>query len=101
SAERIHRRLAALPPDSPAAAWSGMGVVAECAATIASEVGSLQRLVDEFSTYARFPHAQPVDCDLNDIIERALRAFDGRLEGIEIRTRFDPLPPLRLDPEDM
>jgi len=101
SAERIHRRLAALPPDSPAAAWAGMGVVAECAATIASEVGSLQRLVDEFSTYARFPHAQPVDCDLNDIIERALRAFDGRLEGIEIRTRLDPLPPLRLDPEDM
>ncbi len=96
SAQRIRRRLAAVP-----AAVAEGAVIAECAATIEAEVHSLQRLVDEFSSFARFPHAQPVPCDLNEIIERALRAFDGRLEGIEIRTRFDPLPPLRLDPEDM
>jgi nitrogen fixation/metabolism regulation signal transduction histidine kinase len=98
SAERIQRRLAPLRASAPAPA---VEVVSECAAIIASEVGSLQRLVDEFSTYARFPHTEPVPCDLNDIIERALRAFDGRLEGIEIRTRLDPLPALRLDPEAM
>jgi len=96
SAQRIRRRLAAAP-----AALAEGTVIAECAATIEAEVHSLQRLVDEFSSFARFPHAQPVPCDLNEIIERALRAFDGRLEGIEIRTRFEPLPALRLDPEDM
>ncbi|MGH9485292.1 MAG: ATP-binding protein, partial [Terriglobales bacterium] len=90
SAQRIQRRLA-----DPA-------VVSECAATIENEARSLQRLVDEFSSFARFPHAQPIDCDLNDVIGRALRSFDGRLEGIEIRTLFEPhLPKLRLDPDDM
>ncbi|MGH9486584.1 MAG: ATP-binding protein [Terriglobales bacterium] len=89
-AQRIQRRL------------GDAAVAAECARTIESEAHSLQRLVDEFSAFARFPHAQPVDCDLNEIIERALRSFDGRLDGIEIRTLLEErLPRLRLDPEDM
>lgn len=90
SAERIQRRL------------TDAAVVGECATTIETEVRSLQRLVDEFSTFARFPHAQPVECDLNEVIGRALRSFDGRLDGIEIRTLLEArLPKLRLDPEDM
>lgn len=96
SAQRIRRRLAA---GNPAAADAE--VIGECAATIETEVRSLQRLVDEFSTFARFPHAQPVNCDLNQVIEGALHTFDGRLDGIEIRTAFDPLPTLQLDPDDM
>ncbi len=96
SAQRIRRRLA-----GPSSGAELPAVIAECAATIEAEVRSLERLVEDFSAFARFPHAQPVACDLNEIIERALRAFDGRLDGIEIRTRFDPLPSLTLDPEDM
>ncbi|MGH9417464.1 MAG: sensor histidine kinase [Terriglobales bacterium] len=94
SAQRIRRRLGETGSGDQA-------VIAECAATIESEVHSLERLVNEFSAFARFPHAQRVTCDLNEIVERALRAFDGRLDGIEIRTHLEPLPPLRLDPEDM
>jgi two-component system nitrogen regulation sensor histidine kinase NtrY len=96
SAQRIRRRLSGLAPGAEIPA-----VIAECTATIEAEVRSLERLVEEFAAFARFPHAQPVPSDLNDIIERSLRAFDGRLEGIEIRTHFDPLPPLALDPEDV
>jgi nitrogen fixation/metabolism regulation signal transduction histidine kinase len=96
SAQRIQRRLLG------GSAAGAAPVIAECAATIEAEVRSLQRLVDEFSAFARFPRAQPVACDLNAIVEQSLRAFDGRLEGIEIRTQLEPdLPPLRLDPEDM
>ncbi|MGH9392798.1 MAG: ATP-binding protein, partial [Terriglobales bacterium] len=96
SAQRIRRRLAA-----GAGTAGSHAVIEECAASIEAEVRSLERLVNEFSAFARFPHAQPVPSDLNAIIEHALRAFDGRLEGIEIRTRLGALPPLRLDPEDM
>jgi nitrogen fixation/metabolism regulation signal transduction histidine kinase len=110
SAQRIHRRLeryqAALPPApgvaAPPPGEDGMlAVIAECADTINSEVHSLQRLVDEFSAFARFPAARPIPCNLNDVIESALRAFDGRLDGITIRTQLRPLPLLKLDPEDM
>ncbi|HXR98487.1 MAG TPA: ATP-binding protein [Terriglobales bacterium] len=94
SAQRIRRRLRAQGEDNQA-------VIEECATTIEAEAHSLQRLVDEFSAFARFPHAKLVASDLNEIIERALRAFDGRLDGIEIRTSFDTLPPLALDAEDM
>lgn len=113
SAQRIRRRLdrhqAALPaaasatgPVDAAPENDGMlTVIGECADTIASEVHSLQRLVDEFSAFARFPAARPVPCDLNDVVESALRAFDGRLDGITIRTQLRSLPALKLDPEDM
>lgn len=108
SAQRIRRRLeryqAALPP-APTVAPPGedgtLTVIAECADTITAEVHSLQRLVDEFSAFARFPAARPVPCNLNEVIEAALRAFDGRLDGIIIRTQLRPLPLLKLDPEDM
>lgn len=109
SAQRIRRRLeryqAALPAGPSAALPSGedgtLAVIAECADTINAEAHSLQRLVDEFSAFARFPAARPVPCNLNHVIESALRAFDGRLDGITIRTQLRPLPLLRLDPEEM
>jgi len=57
-------------------------------------------LVDEFSQFARFPAAQPVRCDLNEVVEEALAVFRGRLDGIAIRTSFAPgLPPVNLDRE--
>lgn len=98
SAERLRRRVTA---DASVSASPSAAIVLECAATIDAEVASLQRLVAEFSSFARFPSAQPVACDLNDVLERALRSFDGRLEGIQVRTEFSTLPPLQLDPEEM
>ncbi len=95
SAERIGRQLdrLELPPGTAR-------IVRECAATITKSVESVKTLVDEFSQYARFPSAQPVRSDLNEVVTEALGIFHGRLEGISIRTSMAPnLPPVNLDRE--
>ncbi len=95
SAERIGRQLDRLdlPPGTAR-------IVYECAATITKSVESVKTLVDEFSQFARFPSAQPVRSDLNEVVAEALAVFHGRLEGISIRTSFAPnLPPVYVDRE--
>jgi two-component system, NtrC family, nitrogen regulation sensor histidine kinase NtrY len=80
SAERIQRHLDRVPP----ADRTSMGVVRSCAETIAGAVETVRRLVDEFSTLARFPVAKPQPADINEIIEIALSMFHGRLDGIAL-----------------
>jgi two-component system, NtrC family, nitrogen regulation sensor histidine kinase NtrY len=93
SAERIARQLdrVDLPPDTAR-------IVSECAATIAKSVESVKTLVDAFAQFARFPAARPVRSDLNEVVREAIAIFQGRLDGISIRTEFDEsLPPVNLD----
>jgi two-component system, NtrC family, nitrogen regulation sensor histidine kinase NtrY len=95
SAERISRQIdrVALPPGAAR-------IVHECAATISKSVESVKTLVDEFSQFARFPAAQPVRGDLNEQVSEALAVFNGRLDGIRIRTNLaSGLPPVSLDRE--
>jgi hypothetical protein len=80
SAERIQRHLDRATATDPAS----LGVVRSCAETIAGAVETVRRLVDEFSTLARFPVAHPQPTDINDIVENALSMFNGRLEGIRL-----------------
>jgi PAS domain S-box-containing protein len=95
SAERMSRQLERADL-SPAAAR----IVRECADMISKSLESVKTLVDEFSTFARFPAAQPVRSDLNEIVTQALGVFNGRLEGISIRASFAPeLPLVNLDRE--
>ena len=95
SAERIGRQLDRL--DLPPGAAR---IVRECAATISKSVESVKTLVDEFSQFARFPSAQPVRSDLNEVVAGALAVFHGRLDGISIETSFGAgLPPVNLDRE--
>jgi PAS domain S-box-containing protein len=95
SAERIGRQLDRL--DLPPGAAR---IVHECAATITKSVESVKTLVDEFSQFARFPSAQPVRSDLNQVVTGALAVFHGRLDGISIETSFGAgLPPVNLDRE--
>jgi PAS domain S-box-containing protein len=95
SAERILRQLdraATLPEASP--------IFRECANTIVREVESLKTLVDEFSQFARFPAAQPVPADLNEVVESGLAVFAGRLDGIQVTKELAPnLPAVSLDRE--
>src|SRR4029077_7481311 len=74
SAERIQRHLDRVPP----AQRGAMGVVRSGPETIAGAVETVRRLVDEFSTLARFPVAKPQAADINEIIESALSMFNGR-----------------------
>jgi two-component system, NtrC family, nitrogen regulation sensor histidine kinase NtrY len=96
SAERIQRHLDRATPQDPAS----LGIVRSCAETIAGAVETVRRLVDEFSTLARFPVAKPQPANLNEIIENALSMFNGQLDGIGIHKSLSPdLPKVLADSE--
>ena len=96
SAERIQRHLDRATPTDPASS----AVVRTCAETIAGAVETVRRLVDEFSTLARFPVAKPQPADINDIVESALSMFHGRLEGIGVhKSLASDLPKVMADAE--
>jgi len=96
SAERIRRHLRrSASPDA-----TSLQVIHSCAETIAGAVETVRTLVDEFSTLARFPTAQPQPADINSVVENTLAMFDGRLEKIRVRTSLAPdLPKVMADPE--
>ena len=98
SAERIQRHL----DRAKASDAASLGVVRSSAESIAGAVETVRRLVDEFSTLARFPVAKPEPADINEIIESALSMFDGRLEGINLRKSLAPdLPKVMADNESI
>jgi two-component system, NtrC family, nitrogen regulation sensor histidine kinase NtrY len=93
SAERIQKHLERGTPGDTA-------IMQACADTISGAVETVRRLVDEFSTLARFPAAEPRPSDLNGIVENALALFDGRMNGILLETHLAPeLPKVLADPE--
>ena len=96
SAERIRRHLErGRPPDAVS-----LSVIGGCAETIAGAVETVRSLVDEFSALARFPAANPQPANINAIVENTLSMFNGRLEGIEVRTLLTPdLPRVLADSE--
>src|SRR5438034_1955184 len=82
SADRILRHLdrgTALEPAS-------LDVVRTCAEAISGAVETVRALVNEFSTLASFPASQPRPSDINTIVQSALSLFNGRLDGIRVRT---------------
>jgi PAS domain S-box-containing protein len=77
-----------------------LAILRECSATIAREVESVRALVDEFSQFSRFPAAQLVPSDLNEVVENALAVFDGRLAGVQVHKDLAyGLPAVSVDPE--
>jgi nitrogen fixation/metabolism regulation signal transduction histidine kinase len=99
SAERIGRILDRVGEQG---GWTpdAQRVLRECARTISREVESVKALADEFSQFSRFPAAQPVPSDLNEIVKHALAVFLGRLDDIDLRVELEPgLPPVHVDPE--
>ncbi len=97
SADRIARHLSRVSLDPAARA-----ILEECTQTIQQEVETVKTLVNEFSRFSRFPTAQLVPCDLNEIVKGAVALFDGRLDGIELQVELDPnLPPVIADKEQM
>jgi nitrogen fixation/metabolism regulation signal transduction histidine kinase len=96
SAERIRKHLdRGTPPDA-----ASLEVIHGCADTIANAVETVRALVNEFSTLARFPAAQPQPANINSIVESALGMFNGRLDGIQMRTLLAPdLPNVMADSE--
>ena len=96
SAERIHRHLSrGTTPDA-----ASLEVIRTCAQTIATAVETVRCLVDEFSVLARFPAPQPQLANLNSLVEGALMMFNGRMDGIRMRSDLaHDLPAVMADPE--
>jgi hypothetical protein len=96
SAERIQRHLErATTPDQ-----ASLEIVRSCAQTIAGAVETVRRLVDEFSSLARFPASNPHPADINEVIENALSMFNGRLDGIDVhKSLASDLPKVMADAE--
>jgi two-component system nitrogen regulation sensor histidine kinase NtrY len=70
----------------------------ECTQTITDHVDLIRNLVDEFSSFARFPTANPKPCELPPIIEETLALYKEGHPQIQFEFNVsDDIPPLNLD----
>jgi PAS domain S-box-containing protein len=80
----------------------GAKLVRECTALIGDEVSTLQKMVDEFSSFARLPAAKPELSDVNEVITDTLKLYEERLDGIRLESNLaDDLPPALIDREQI
>jgi signal transduction histidine kinase len=73
------------------------GLFEEGSRTILEEVAQLQRLVGEFSEFARLPRPQPLDTPLEPLVQSVLSLL-GAEERVEVVRSGDPLPSASVDP---
>ena len=101
SAERISRLVERYRPDQDVRARLDLDrLLNDCTATIIREIETLKTLVDEFSQFARFPAARPQPGELNEAVEMALEACNGRLDAVRLDKRLAPdLPLVSIDLE--
>lgn len=77
-------------------------LVRECSTMIGAEVATLQRMVDEFSNFARLPTAHLENAGLNDIVRNAVKLYDDRLDGVTLQTSLaEGLPSVMVDAEQI
>lgn len=70
----------------------------DCTRTIIDHVDLIRNLVDEFSSFARFPTADPKPCELPPIIEETLALYKEGHQNINFKFIVrDAIPPLSLD----
>src|SRR5262249_39589340 len=76
--------------------------VQECVDTIVDEVSSLKNLVDEFVRFARLPRAARMPNSMQELIEKTLALYEGRMEGIALSVQMpNDLPPILMDSMQM
>ncbi len=66
----------------------------QCTDTIVRQVGDIGRMVDEFSSFARMPSAQPEQYDLVSLVKEALVLQKASDESIRFTTEFPESPVL-------
>ncbi len=80
----------------------GAKLVRECTSLIGDEVATLQRMVDEFSSFARLPAAKPELSEINEIVAATLQLYEERLGDIKLNSKFaSDLPPVLVDREQI
>jgi len=99
SADRIRRYLERERDAAPGEGARFRELIAECAALISQEVHGLKALVDEFSRFARFPRAQLVPTQLNQVVETTLALYRDSANGVRLRSELAAdLPAIPADP---
>ncbi|MDT5271108.1 MAG: hypothetical protein QOH49_3294 [Acidobacteriota bacterium] len=77
-------------------------VVEECTTTITREVEGMKSMVDEFTRFARLPHARLEPADLNEVVRQAVSLYRERLEDVRLDVLLAPtLPGALLDTEQL
>jgi two-component system nitrogen regulation sensor histidine kinase NtrY len=77
-------------------------VVEECTSTITREVAGLKAMVDEFSRFARLPHARLAPVDLNNVVQQSVALYEDRLNGVRLDVQLaHSLPVAMLDAEQL
>jgi two-component system nitrogen regulation sensor histidine kinase NtrY len=93
SAQRLKRKYAQFVDDT---------IFEECTETIISQVELIRNLVNEFSSFARFPSANPVPCHLMPIIEETLALYREGHSGIDFKiNNTSDIPILNIDRQQM
>jgi nitrogen fixation/metabolism regulation signal transduction histidine kinase len=90
SAERIRLRYAENHPDISSIVEKGTG-------TIIEEVGAIQHILDEFTSFARLPEIEPEVQDLNEAVKDYVGFFHGHENISFTLTLQDGLPFVRFD----
>ncbi len=94
SAERIARRFRESDEDLPA-------IIEEGTRTIVSEVRHLQRMVDEFSRFARMPAVHLQQTGIQDVLQQVAQLFCEVKDEVSVRVDCDPELQALVDPEQL
>ncbi len=93
SAQRLKRKYAQFVDDT---------IFEECTETIISQVELIRNLVNEFSSFARFPSANPVPCYLMPVVEETLALYREGHSGINFKVNnTSDIPILNIDRQQM
>ncbi len=77
-------------------------ILEECTNVIIDEVERLRRLLDEFSQFARMPMVNPLQSNINDIIEESIKSYGELPINVELKKDFtETLPQVLIDPDQM
>lgn len=81
SAQRLLKRFGTAGEES--------AIVRECTETIIKNVDELKDMVNEFSSFARFPSANPSPNDLNEVIREVVVLYEAAHRGIQFEFQAD------------
>lgn len=109
SAERIAKRFSSQNGEEektenqkPKTEDQTVKVIKDGTETILREVNSLKVMVDEFSRFARLPHARLESGNLNEIVRQTVDLYEDRFANLKIEAHFNKsLPNVMLDAEQL
>jgi two-component system nitrogen regulation sensor histidine kinase NtrY len=74
----------------------------ECTTTIIKQVDELKTMVNEFSSFAKMPSANPAPNNMNDVIKEVASLYHGHQKNITFNLNLDKnLPIMEIDRDQM